>query len=76
MLTPTHCAHCKQRLGACFEVTKINAMGGRVGSVRVCSLKCLINWAYTYGIRRGAEGVNILKTTFQEILKLLKGGKP
>ncbi len=76
MLTPIHCAHCKQRLGACFEVTKIDAAGTNKGAVRVCSLKCLINWAYTYGIRRGSEGVTILKTAFQEISKLLKGGKP
>lgn len=72
---PTTCVHCKRPLGPCFEVTRINKDGQAAGSVRTCSIVCLIQWAYSYGVNRGVAGAIGLKQAITAFLESVKGPK-
>ena len=69
------CVQCKRYLGDCFEVTRYSATRENKGSVRVCSLLCLINWAYFYGTQRVAAGIQGAKEVFDRIGTALRGPK-
>lgn len=69
----TACANCRDRLDrGYFEITQYDRSGTAKGSVRVCSLKCIIQWAYTYAVNRGVQGIAMARNAIQNLL----GGKP
>lgn len=67
---PQACVYCKKSLDAYFEIRHFSR-AGEPGprEVRVCSLLCLIQWASNYGVRRGLQGVSMIK----QLLSNLKG---
>ncbi len=50
-----------------FRVTKIKADGAEEGTIRVCSLICLIQWSYAYGARMGVRGVRGLQNVITQL---------
>jgi hypothetical protein len=50
-----------------------NAAGENVGAVRVCSIVCLIQWAYGFGVGRGVAGAVGLKRAILNFLESVKG---
>lgn len=71
----TRCAKCGRHLGHRFEVTRYDARGVNRGVVNVCSIVCLIRWAYDYGVNRGVAGVVSIHTAFQQLATMLRGEK-
>jgi len=68
---PAACVHCKHVLDrGHYEIRHVNAAGQAAPhEIRVCSLLCLVHWAYNYGIRRGFQGFAMLKN----IITALRG---
>lgn len=82
---PLTCAHCTRYLdNGYFTVTRVPRPGiapvgteGRpVGTavVNVCSLLCLIQWAYKSGVRGTAVMAARARGFFDEIAAALRGG--
>jgi hypothetical protein len=66
------CAHCNRPLGPRFEITRYDAAGAARGTTNVCSIVCLVQWSYDYGIRRGVQGVIMVKSLFGNLVEALK----
>lgn len=70
---PPICVYCKKRLAQYFEITRYNTNRENKGSVCVCSLLCMINWAYAYGATRAASAFRGAKDLFNRIGDALRG---
>ena len=69
--TVPHCAHCRNPLGACFEITKFDSARVNRGAVKVCSLLCMVNWACTYGTQRTKNVVRGVQTGVQDAIRII-----
>jgi hypothetical protein len=67
------CAHCQRPLTSRFEITQYNSTGAQTIHVNVCSLICLIQWAYRYASYQGQRGIAAIKNAFTQIGNALKG---
>ena len=67
------CAHCKRALTSRFEITQYNTAGSPKLNVNVCSLICLVQWAYRYAAYQGQRGIDAVKNAFAQIQNALKG---
>lgn len=67
------CAHCKRPLTSRFEITQYNAQGSETIHVNVCSLICLVQWAYRYAAYQGQRGINAVKNALTQLGNALKG---
>jgi hypothetical protein len=72
-IEPLTCVHCKKNMAGYFEVTRVENSGARRGTVRVCSLVCLLNWAYALTLKRGVQGAQLIRNAFISISEALKG---
>ena len=70
---PTVCSTCKRILGDYFEVTRHTVDGTATGSVRVCSLLCLINWAYAYGAHRATGAIKGVRDAVARLGASIRG---
>jgi hypothetical protein len=65
------CANCGNGLTGRqghYEVKHIRADGSTAPkAIRVCSILCLIRWAYNYMVRRGVQGVAMAKQMFDNL---------
>lgn len=67
------CTTCKSKLGAHFQLNRIEASGAVQGTVLACSLICLVKWAYSFGAQRTAMGVVMAKHMVGSVLAALRG---
>lgn len=70
------CLHCKRSLRAHFEIQHVNPDRQDPKPppiVRVCSIKCLMGWAYAYTARRGTQGIMMFKNAINKITQTVKG---
>lgn len=69
---PPKCAQCKNPLGSYFEVSSVSA-SGKVApkTVKTCSVLCLIQWAYNFGLMRGVQGLMQVKN----LVSMIRGKK-
>ena len=68
------CANCKDALTSYFAITYVGRDGKpRPQSVRVCSIRCLIGWAYRYVAQQGVKGVMMAKSVIDRITQTMKG---
>jgi len=74
LVPPKTCAACGARLENYFEVTRF-AGGLPRGSVQVCSLVCVINWAYSYGAHRVTSTFQDLKAAVSRLASSVRGGR-
>lgn len=65
------CAHCKKPVVAHFKIEKVNGDGKSGSAVIVCSLVCLVQWAYEYGAQRGTQGVFLAKHALTQVQHVL-----
>lgn len=70
------CAVCNATGGGRFDVAQFDRAGNQKFATSVCSLTCLMNWAYRYASMQGAAFAFQAKSTLTSILDSLKGGKP
>jgi hypothetical protein len=55
---PTICLYCKRELRGFYEIKHVKPDGSTSPKlVRVCSVVCLIQWAYRYGVSLGVRGL-------------------
>ena len=71
-----NCETCKARLVAYYQLNRIEASGATQGTVDVCSIICLVKWAYTYGAQRTTMGVMMAKHVIGSALSSLRGTPP
>jgi hypothetical protein len=64
---PRICLHCKAPLTGFFEVVQHKADGATSKPVRVCSILCLLQYAYNFMLRQGAVGVARLQALFANL---------
>jgi hypothetical protein len=66
----TACINCRKPFSAGhYRVVKVNQAGADTGTVRVCSVVCLIQWAYAYGTQMGARIVsNVRNVNLRDVL--------
>lgn len=69
------CAHCGKPVTGRFQIDRYDASGALKMSVTVCSLLCLVQWAYTHGVMKGFQGAFAAKNAFQQLLDSIKGPK-
>jgi hypothetical protein len=66
IITPSKqhfCTQCTRNIdpkGNWYEIAHY-FHGTRRRATRICSVFCLVNWAYNYGVVQGVQGVNMLK---------------
>ncbi len=62
------CIQCKNGFPrGYFQITKIKADGSEEGSVCVCSIICLIQYAYAYAGRLGQRGLAGVENVIKKI---------
>jgi hypothetical protein len=65
---PLVCAHCRNPLGGYYEIKHVHPDGHASPKlVRTCSIICIIQWAYHYGIGRGLQGLFAVKGIIDKI---------
>ena len=67
------CIHCKKYLSNYFEVTRYNNLKENKGSVKVCSILCLINWSYSYGTQQTVKMAQGIKNLLAQLGQAIKG---
>jgi len=73
---PDKCAHCKNDLTSYFEVSRVNANGKSAPkTVKACSVLCLIQWAYKFGVTHGIKGLMQAKNLVAIVTNLARGHK-
>lgn len=68
------CDCCKRRAQRHLRVAYIDAHGAESGSVRVCSLICLVRWAQEAAVSKGIRGVRAIKEALEGLTGLIRGG--
>jgi hypothetical protein len=71
--TPTTCAKCQKPLRSYFKVERIAADGNTTISAALCSIPCVIGWAYGYATVVGMMGAAKAKGVVDQVLELLRG---
>ena len=70
------CQQCRKNLRSYFQISKIDANGQRAPkNVRVCSLVCLVQWAYNYGVQQGLHGIGMARNLLESITNTVRGGR-
>jgi hypothetical protein len=67
------CQQCSNAMSSHYQLNHINTTGAVDGTVSVCSLICVVRFAYSYGTQRGAMGAMAIKQTVTQLLAALKG---
>jgi len=67
-----NCAKCQKPLVARFEVKRFDAKGQKTVDVTLCSVSCLVQWAYQYATFAGTMAVGQVRNKVQQLLDALK----
>lgn len=67
------CQQCNNPMGTHYQLNHIDATGTTKSTVSVCSLICVVRFAYAYGAQRSAVGAMMLKHTVTQALSALRG---
>lgn len=71
---PLRCVSCRNPLRAYFAITYTNRAGDtHPDTVRVCSVRCLLSWAYAHALQKGLQGFMQLRTVVDRAQELVKG---
>jgi hypothetical protein len=70
---PVNCVTCHKPYSGFFEIRRVDRHGKDHGSVRVCSLPCVVRWAYDHGVARGVALSVKVKSVLDEVMAALKG---
>ena len=75
-----NCAKCNNPLDTYFKVERVGRDGKPTTTVNVCSLACLVQWAYDYATTAGVKlvmaahgAVQTTKSVVGGLLKAIKG---
>jgi hypothetical protein len=69
------CLFCDKPSKTYFRVSRTNSTGAENGkAVFLCSILCLIRWAYAYGVKRGVEGVATIQGAIGRLVSAAKAG--
>lgn len=74
-MATTTCSACSKTGGSYFRVLRGDANGVEAPLVVVCSLTCLLKWAYTYAAMQGMRLAYGAKSTWQKLVEGLKGAR-
>ena len=72
---PSICLSCRQPLQSHFQIVHYDASKTPTMTVTVCSIKCLVTWAYEYATLTGVKAVYQTKSFITGIVDMLKGSK-
>jgi len=70
------CVTCKKPLAGHYLVSAVDPQGTTKGTIQVCSIFCLVQWAYGFAARQGARGAMMVQAASKDPdmwKKLLKG---
>jgi hypothetical protein len=70
-IVPPTCANCQREPKTYFEIRHYRDGTPSPKTVCVCSIVCLMRWAYSYGMQKGIAGV----VNLQMLIETLKGKK-
>ncbi len=70
---PTTCAKCQRPLRSYFNVARIDGNGNTTISAALCSIPCVISWAYGYATMVGMMGAAKAKGVVDQVLELFRG---
>lgn len=73
MSTPQTCAKCQKPLQARFEIKRFDAREQQTIAVAVCSVSCLVQWAYQYATFASTMAVGQVRHQVGRLLDALKG---
>jgi hypothetical protein len=69
------CPACRRPSRSFFEITRFDVDGVRRGAVQVCSLPCVIRWAYGQAATSTAMIASRIGSTVDEIMAALTGNR-
>ena len=72
MTAPSICAKCQQPLRSHFKIERIHENGSTTVSASLCSIPCVISWAYGYATLMGMMGAAKAKSLLDNMLDLFK----
>jgi hypothetical protein len=72
---PLTCAKCRKHVRAHFAVQRVNAQGVQTVAIVVCSVSCLIGWAYTYATMASTMAMGQVRNTLAGLIDAVKGRK-
>ena len=67
------CVQCRRSTHGYFEIVRIDATGANRGSVKVCSVVCLIQWGCNFAAQSGAQMVQGAKNLLDRLVVALRG---
>lgn len=67
------CAQCKQTSRRYFKVSYVDGNGVERGFASVCSLLCLVQWAQGAIVARGMQGIGMVKSAIDNVVKTVRG---
>lgn len=73
---PNICVMCRKPLAGHYRVTAVDLNAQDKGTIRACSVLCLVQWAYKFAAERTTQGAMMVSAAMKDpdILKqLLKG---
>lgn len=72
---PLICANCEKPLRSFFEIKHVVNGTPSPKMVQVCSILCLVQWGYKYGMTRGIAGLLSLRNELERMAETMKGRK-
>jgi hypothetical protein len=70
---PTTCAKCQRALRSHFKIERVHHSGSTTVSASLCSIPCVISWAYGYATMVGMMGAAKAKSLIDTVLDALQG---
>ena len=70
------CVTCRKPIVGHYRVTAIGADLQEKGSVKACSIVCLVQWAYHFAAQQGVKGTMMIRGALKDpdlLRKLIKG---
>ncbi len=66
-MDPLICSTCRSTLADHFRLSRVARDGTVGGNITVCSLLCLVKWAYAAGAQRATMGVMLARHTIGQV---------
>lgn len=70
-----NCAQCQKPLTSYFQLSRVDVHGKTSSTIQLCSIICVLQYAYTYGTLRGVQGALAVKNTVSGLLSAIRGEK-
>lgn len=70
-----NCAKCQKPLTSHFQLSRVDVHGKASSTIQLCSIVCVLQYAYAYGTLRSVQGALAVKNTVTGLIAAIRGAK-